>query len=79
MIPLHYLLFNEEKYVLHTLSPLLPADTLPLRISGWSLQDPTVSSLDNQEWETTFDHIVMGFKVPSFLHHLWKIPFMEVP
>lgn len=74
MNPLHYLLLNEEKYVHHTLPPLLPANTLPLRISGRSLQDPTVPSQDNQEWETTFDHKVMGFKVASFLHHLWKIP-----
>lgn len=79
MIPLHYLSLNEEKYVAHTLSPLLPANTLPLRISGSSLQDPTVPFLDNLEWETTFDHIVMGFKVPSFLHHLWKTHIMEVP
>lgn len=49
MIPLHYLSFNEEKYVLHTLTPLLCADTLPLRNSGWSLQDPTVPSPDNLE------------------------------
>lgn len=35
MIPLHYLSLNEGKYVLHTLLPLLPADTLPLRISGF--------------------------------------------
>ncbi len=79
MIPLHYLSLNEEKYVPHTLSPLLPAHALPLRISGSSLHDPTVPLPDNLEWETTFDHIVMGFKVPSFLHHLWKIHFMEVP
>ncbi len=79
MIPLHYLWLNEEKYVLHTLLPLLRADTLPLRNSGSPVQDPTVPSADNLEWETTFDHIVMGFKVPSFLHHLWKIHFMEVP
>lgn len=47
MIPLQYLALNEEKYVLHTLSLLLPVNTLPLRISGSSLQDPTVPSLDN--------------------------------
>lgn len=49
MIPLHYLWLNEEKYVPLTLSPLLPANILPLRISGLSLQDPTVPSLDNVE------------------------------
>lgn len=49
MIFLHYLLANEEKYVLHTLTLLLPAGALPLRIPGWSQQDPAVPSLDNQE------------------------------
>lgn len=49
MIPLHYLWLNEEKYAPLTLSPLLPANSLPLRISGLSLQDPTVASLDNVE------------------------------
>lgn len=78
MIFLHYLLANEEKYVLHTLTLLLPAGALPLRIPGWSQQDPAVPSLDNQEWKTTFDHIVMGFKVASFLGHLWKIHFTVV-
>lgn len=49
MIPLHYLLLDEERYMLLTLSPLLHPNITSLRISGSSLQDPIVASLDNLE------------------------------
>lgn len=79
MISLHYLSLNEEKYAARMLSPLLAGDASPLRISGGSLQAPAAPFLHNQGAEAAFGRAETGFRVPSFWHHLWLLPFPEIP